>query len=312
MTTVPLTLNAPLSRRLRSWAAERFPVANTVMVLVVYVSVLLAGRALAGPGRLWLSAADGAGFVGVWGYFLMLRVFDEHKDYAADVRNHPERVLQRGLVTLGHLKVVGAVAVGLQVVSVLVVGSGAVAVLWALALGWSLLMLKEFFVGGWLERHFLLYAASHMVAMPLAFLWVAQIGAGERDLGAGVLWLAAAGFLLGALLEIARKVRAPEEERSGVMTYTKALGVRGSAAAIAGGIAGLAGMLAAVLGLLGALSMVAWLVLAGAIAVVWVVSRAFALRPTPAAAARVEMVTGTGVLLPLLTLLVALVAARGV
>src|SRR6202007_1898269 len=61
MTTVPLSLNAPLSRRLRAWAAERFPVANTVMVLVVYVSVLLAGRALAGPGRLWLGAGAAAG-----------------------------------------------------------------------------------------------------------------------------------------------------------------------------------------------------------------------------------------------------------
>jgi 4-hydroxybenzoate polyprenyltransferase len=312
MTNVPLTLDAPLPLRLRAWAAERFPLANTVLVLVIYVTALLTGRALAGTGDLWLSAADCAGFLGVWGFFLMLRVFDEHKDYVADVSNHPERVLQRGLVTLAHLKAVGAAAIGLQLVSVLVAGSGPVAVRWAITMAWSLLMLKEFFAGAWLERHFLLYAASHLLAMPLALLWIAQTGAGDRPLGASALSLAAAGGLLGAVLEIARKVRAPEDERSGVVTYTQVLGIRGSAAAIAACMVGFAVAVAALLGVLGAASPVALAALAVALAAALAAAGAFAIRPTPAAAARVGAIAGAAVLLALLSLLVALVAERGV
>jgi 4-hydroxybenzoate polyprenyltransferase len=67
-------------------------------------------------------------------------VFDEHKDYEVDLRNHPDRVLQSGRVTLGHLKVVGAVALAVQVATCLLEdgGVGRVTFWWALTFGWTL------------------------------------------------------------------------------------------------------------------------------------------------------------------------------
>jgi len=311
MTTVPLTLDTPLPRRLRAWAAERFPLANAVLVAVVYLAALLTGRALTTGGELWLSALDGVGFLGAWGYFLMLRVFDEHKDYLLDCSNHPDRVLQRGLVTLGHLKLAGAVAVALQLVSVAAASSAPVAVRWAIALAWSLLMLKEFFVGDWLEQHFLIYAASHLLALPLALLWFAQIGAGERALPASAAWLAGAGFALGAAFEVARKVRAPQDERLGVMTYTKRLGVGPSALAIAASLTALTAAIAGLLGALGVLSVVAACGLVVALAAALWAAAAFARRPTSGAAARVEAMSGAAVLLELVIVVAALTAGRG-
>jgi len=285
-----------------------------VLALVVYLAALLAGRALTSSGELWLGVTDAVGFAGVWGYFLMLRVFDEHKDYHHDASNHPERVLQRGLVSLDHLKAVGAVAIALQVASVLIVdgGSGPVAVRWAIAMAWSLLMLKEFFVGEWLERHFVLYAASHLLAMPLALLWMAQMGAGDRPLPESVLWLAAAGGLLGAAIETARKVRAPEDERIGIATYTKVLGIRGSAAAIGAVMAGLTVAIAKLMDALGIPTPAALCAIGAALSAALAAAVAFARRPTSAAASRVEAITGLAVLVQLVSLVAALVAERGI
>jgi 4-hydroxybenzoate polyprenyltransferase len=309
-----LTLESPLAQRLLAWSGERFPVANGVLIFVIYASALLYGRALTNGGEVSLSLSDLAGFVAVWAYFLILRVFDEHKDYERDSHTHPERVLQSGLVTLGHLRALGWAAVAVQLsVSVLMDGGlGPVTALWALTMGWTLLMLKEFFVGEWLARRLLLYAFTHMLSMPLAFLWMAQMGAGDIGLPAEVIWIALLGGLIGASLEVGRKLRAPEDERPGVDSYTKVLGTTG-APALAGVL--LTAAVAAGAGLLGAAgdaSAAACLALAFAAAPGIGGAATFARRPTGASAKRAEALVGVSLLLLPLVLIVALLAERGV
>ena len=309
-----LTLEAPLARRLLAWANERFPPANAVLILVIYAAAVLCGRALVTAGPLTVSATDLAGFFGIWAYFLMLRVFDEHKDFARDAANHPGRVLQRGLVTLDHLKVVGVVAVLVQVAATLVAADGAGPALgwWALTLAWSLLMLKEFFVGEWLEQRLLLYAFSHLLSMPLAFLWLAQIGAGERGLPAGVAWLALAGGLVAAAIEVGRKLKAPEDERRGVDSYTKVLGINRAAAltaALAGGAAVACGL---ALAAADELSPAAVAGLAVASSPAAFAGLRFARRPTAAHAEQAEAGAAIAVLLVMLGLALALAVGRGI
>ena len=77
-------------------------------------------------------------------------------------------------------------------------------------------MLREFFVPRWLERHLVVYAGSHMLVTPLAMLWMAQLGAGDAPLDRAVWAYAAMSFLFGFCFEIARKMKAPAEERDGV------------------------------------------------------------------------------------------------
>jgi hypothetical protein len=223
-----LTEQSSFISRLYAWLNERFPLGHGVLFLAIYAASLLLGRFLSNPGPLVLGAPHVGGFFGIWAFFLMLRVFDEHKDYALDCHNHPDRVLQRGLITLTHLKGVGAVAIAIQLGASLWIdrGVGIVTLTWLVVMVWSSLMAVEFFCGAWLERRLILYAFSHMLVMPLALLWMTQMGGTGACVAAeSQVWmLAALAFVSGAAFEITRKTRGPEEERDTVDSYTKVLG----------------------------------------------------------------------------------------
>lgn len=237
-----ITANSALASRLLAWANERFPpIANAVLCAFLYGAALISGRAESEPTAVRLSLHDVLGFLAVYAALLMLRVYDEHKDYALDLQNHPQRVLQRGLITLGHLKVVGALAIAVQLMVSLIcdhsgaLGAspvGAVTARWLLVFLWSALMAKEFFIGEWLSRRLILYAVSHMVILPMAVLWVVQMGAGQSSLQGSAFLLALVSLLSGFAFEIGRKTRAPEDERPTVDSYTRVLGVRGAVAVL--------------------------------------------------------------------------------
>ena len=112
-------------------------------------------------------------------------------------------------------------------------GVGPVTLRWLVVMGFSLLMLREFFVHQWLSRHLVLYAASHMIVTPLSMLWLAQMGTGGAPLGRGVWLYAGMSFLFGFCFEIARKMKAPSQERAEVDTYTRLFGVRPVAITVA-------------------------------------------------------------------------------
>ena len=221
-----LDASAPWARRFYAWIAERFPLGNGLLFFVVYAAALLLGRS-AGGGLVVLHLGDLGGFAAAWAFFLMLRVFDEHKDFGSDCRLYPERVLSRGLITLGQLKVVGAIAIAVQLGVSLALdgGVGPVTLRWLVVMGWSALMLREFFVREWLGRHLVVYAVSHMVVTPLAMLWLAAMGAGRAPLDRRVLAYAGLSLLFGFCFELARKMKAPADEQPGVDTYTRRFGV---------------------------------------------------------------------------------------
>jgi 4-hydroxybenzoate polyprenyltransferase len=179
-------------------------------------------------------------------------------------------------------------------------------------MGWTLLMLKEFFIGEWLARRLLLYAFTHMLSMPLAFLWMAQMGAGDRGLPADVVWVALLGGLIGASLEVGRKLRAPEDERPGVDSYTKVLGTTGAPALAAGFLVAAAAAGAGLLGAAGSGSAAAYLSLALAAGPGVGGAAAFARGPSDGSAKRAEALVGVSLLLLPLALIVALLAERGV
>jgi hypothetical protein len=171
-----------------------------------------------------------AGFASSFLFFLQLRITDEFKDAEDDARFRPYRPVPRGLVSLRELAVVGVLAALIQLVLALVVYPPLVMVLvvvWAY-LG---LMTKEFFVSDWLKRHPVVYMATHMLIMPFidfyvtAFDWLVTGGGPPRGLG----WFLSVSFFNGTVVEIGRKIRAPENEEHGVETYSVLWGVRGSA-----------------------------------------------------------------------------------
>ena len=234
-----LTTNSPFPLRLWAYLKERFPpIGNGLLIVSYYSCNQFLAQALTEPGEpMRYSLAAMVGAVTLLAAFFHLRVFDEHKDYEEDLRHYPERVLQNGLITLRQLKILGGLAIGYELAAAIAwafIVSPAPLIAVVLALGFSLLMLREFFVGDWLRRHFLLYATSHMLIMPLLAMIVFSYTT-SRYLWAAPGWYwfyAWVGFFVTFNWEISRKIRAPADEREGVETYTKVLGTYGAAYAV--------------------------------------------------------------------------------
>lgn len=220
--------SSPWLNRFWAYLAERFPPVNAVMFLVFYVTCTLVTNTGSNSGPWGVGLRDGLGSLAVIAFFFHLRVFDEHKDYQNDLVYHPQRVLQSGLVSLRDLRIAGALAILTEAIFSAVLSADAF-LLWCVCFAYSLLMLMEFFVSKWLHRHFLLYAVSHMMVMPMMVFWIAAMNQRLDDLPASWVWMACLSFFSGMAFEISRKIKSPEDERDGVMTYSKLLSPRGAA-----------------------------------------------------------------------------------
>lgn len=229
MSSHGLTLSSPFHKRFLAWMDERFPAANGIVVVVLYLVCSAVARYVADGSAYTLYLSDLLGAFVTWSMFLLLRVFDEHKDYELDVKNYPERVLQSGLITLTHLKIAGGVAVVSQLAWSLILdgGFGATTIAWFVMMVWALLMTAEFFCGEWLEKRLTLYALSHMAIMPLIVWWIVNLASPGISFNGLVGALMALAFCSGFCFEITRKTRGPEEERDTVDSYTKIYGVSG-------------------------------------------------------------------------------------
>ena len=235
MATQSLTAESTFLPRLRAYLAERFPLLQHGLLIVSYYSsnqflakVLNAPDA---PMRYTINSLLGA--VTLFCVFFHLRVFDEHKDYEDDVRHYPGRVLSRGVITLGELRLLGGLAILVELVAAWIAGPNAFLALLGV-LAFSFLMLKEFFVSSWLKQHFVLYALLHMLVMSLMAAMIFSFTTGHPPWSAPAwYWVYAfVGFFVTFNWEISRKIRAPGQEIHGVDSYTKAFGLYGAAYAV--------------------------------------------------------------------------------
>lgn len=226
------THRARLVKRLRAYLAERFPLlGHSALIFSFYSSNQFLAHTLGRPaGPMCYDLNSLCGYLTILCFFLHLRVFDDHKDYAADCRHFPHRVLQRGEVTLNELKLLGGAAIVLEFIFAAICGPAAVIAVLTVFV-FSLLMLKEFFVADWLKQRFLVYASVHMLIMPLLAMVVYSFATRQ------LLWEASrwywlysfVGFFVAFNWEVSRKIRAPEEEIDGVDSYTRLFGTWGAA-----------------------------------------------------------------------------------
>ncbi len=218
--------------RLGAYLGERFPLmGNGLLILSFYSSNQFLAHALDNPGqpmRYDLTTLCGA--VVVLCFFLHMRIFDDHKDFSEDSVFFPHRVLQRGVVTLGELKGLAAIAIGMEIVLAATVGLAALAS-WAIAFAFSILMLEEFFVRDWLKQRFLLYASLHMLIMPLLAMvvWSFATGRFGWEMPPWYWLYSMVGFFLAFNWEVSRKIRAAEDEREGLDSYSRLFGAYGAA-----------------------------------------------------------------------------------
>jgi 4-hydroxybenzoate polyprenyltransferase len=160
-------------------------------------------------------------FVTAFLFFLQLRIADEFKDFEEDSKFRPYRPVPRGLVTLHQLRFVFMATAVVQLVLALVFWPPLSILLFAV---WAYLalMTKEFFVRDWLKARPLTYLWTHMLVIPLADFYATAcdwMPAGAPP-PRGLLWFLIISFFNGVVLELGRKIRAPEQEETGVETYT--------------------------------------------------------------------------------------------
>ena len=203
-----------------TYQKERFPLAAHGPLIAAFSASAVSFSALlrrGSPAPVSFIVA----FVVSTGSFLLLRLADEFKDAEEDARYRPYRPVPRGLVKLRELACWGCGVALLQLFLASRIGSplvGLLAVTWT----YFLLMSKEFFARKWLKARPVVYLFSHMMIMPLVD-WFATgcdwVHAGGR-MPAGLLWFLGASFWNGVVIELGRKIRAPEQEEHGVETYS--------------------------------------------------------------------------------------------
>ena len=220
---------APLWRRLWVYQAERFPVFKTAILLAVFcvagihVTAFLGGS----PPPVWTAYA--VAWMVTFIIFFQMRVCDEHKDHADDTRYRPERPVPRGLISLRELRWLGWLGVP---VAVALTAAYEPSLLFPLAAVWVwlALMTVEFFVPARLKASPPAYLVSHMIILPLLTLLVTAcvwVETGRMPDGLGLFLMLS--FVNGIVLEVGRKLRAPDNEREGVETYSAIWGPKPAA-----------------------------------------------------------------------------------
>jgi len=211
-----------MSNRWWTYQKERFPlVAHGPLIAAFSSSAVCFSALLRGSVRLPAAGSLLVAFLTAIIFFVQLRIADEFKDFEDDSRYRPYRPVPRGLVQLSELGWIGAAGALIQLL---------LALLLHLALGWILLgvwiylslMSKEFFVAHWIKRRPITYLWTHMLIMPLIDFYATACDWAPTQswLPRGLFWFLIISFFNGTVVEIGRKIRAPEDEETGVSTYT--------------------------------------------------------------------------------------------
>jgi 4-hydroxybenzoate polyprenyltransferase len=162
-------------------------------------------------------------------FTLLLRVFDEFKDYEHDRELFPDRPLPSGRVTKADLTSLGWALVALMTAFNAYLGGKAL-LGYAILMAFGFLMLKFFFLPDLHRKSLLLTLATHNPVALFTHLYVLGVFAaahpGALRPGSPGVWLGIAMFWgLIFAWETGRKIRAPEEETDYV-TYSRIFGAK--------------------------------------------------------------------------------------
>jgi 4-hydroxybenzoate polyprenyltransferase len=224
-----LSITSPFIKRFNAWAKERFPIANIISGSLSYITMVSIGRFIGGKEVTDFGIFDILGAIAFISHLLLLRIFDEHKDFEVDLINHPKRALSKGLITLRHLTLL---AIPLPVLGLMwsfsnTSTSMAVVLIWSVLFIYSLLMAKEFFIGPWLTKRLVTYSISHMLVSPIMILWIIVGGSGSLISTNLLYFVLAVSFTSGISYELTRKIRGTDEDPA-LDSYNKSFGVNGS------------------------------------------------------------------------------------
>jgi hypothetical protein len=219
--------------KLQAWkqfTQERFePLSHFTMIVVFIVAHLLVAKNSLGASISYGQHA--ILLIGVIAFYFKLRLYDEVKDYELDVVINPSRPLPRGLLNHNDMYFGMGVCIFIELVtfssqSIQSAASIIVAILY------SLLMYKEFFIKEKIRPYLTTYALVHTIVTTLLsfaiFSFVAHLGLLQIIQDPALLSFAMANWLLFNIFEFGRKTFASSEERENVDTYSSLFGRTGA------------------------------------------------------------------------------------
>lgn len=241
-----LTTNSPAALRFLAYLNERFPAWQMPLVLPAFLTAFFVGQTLtARPAK--VTAGTAVGLLAFAALGLVIRALDDIKDIEHDNAHYPERVLQRGLITPSHLRILGAGCFAFSLAGSILIdrGIGLATWWWLISVGglgvYQFSMIRSRSLYHWIEERRVLFALTIAPFPGLDSLWIAQMGAGTARMPWSAGWLAAMWITGPLLLEIVRKTYSPDDERPTVVDYakpreawTQSLGLNGSVAVMVG------------------------------------------------------------------------------
>lgn len=207
---------------------ERFPVVlNGIAVLTFTFSAISFSRICRGAEGFVSLSTFLIGCFATFTLFLLVRIFDEFKDRFDDAQFRTYLPVPRGLVSLNELKVIG-IGIGVLQITSIAIFQLEMLPLYLLVIGYLCLMGVEFFVPIYLKKHQILYITSHMVIIPLLDVYSSGLDwrLEETSPHYGLIFFFAVSFMNGLVVEFGRKLKAPEDEEIGVVSYTKLWGTK--------------------------------------------------------------------------------------
>lgn len=214
--------------RFYRYQKERFPIlGHGLLVASFSFSAIAYSRICRGAAGFVPWSTYGLGVFITVSFFLLVRIFDEFKDAEDDASYRKELPVPRGLVSLKELLILGIIVVLAQF-AVILIFFPKLLVIWLAVLFYLCLMGKEFFIPKWLKKHQFWYVTSHMFIIPLIDILASGLDWALENaipsLGLGLFFIVS--YFNGMVLEIGRKIRTPDNERVGVLTYSSMLGLK--------------------------------------------------------------------------------------
>ena len=161
-------------------------------------------------------------------FMLHTRIIDEIRDKEVDDVHHPDRPVQRGLVSIRELTVLGYANGGIFI-SIHLLLDPLSGLLSAGLLLYSIVARYEVGPLAWLKPRFWLYNVA-MLGQMLLLQWIAYAALTQSLNWPSAIWMHGWGiWALTAQIEVARKCLAPDEETAYRDSYSSRVGPWGSA-----------------------------------------------------------------------------------
>lgn len=220
--------NLSLWKRLYIYQKERFPLLLNLVSVSVFTFSAVSYSIICRGGSDFVSAKDYViGVFVTYTLFMLVRIFDEHKDRVEDAMYRSYLPVPRGVVSLKELKNVGIVIGVLQVTAILVFQPS---MIWLqlMVLAYLSLMAVEFFVPKFLKPRQILYITSHMFIIPLIDIYSSGLDWNLKNESPhiGLLFFFVVSYMNGLVLEFGRKMRSEDKEEEGVVSYTGLYGLK--------------------------------------------------------------------------------------